>query len=178
MISEIENRPTIRDDERHKEMIRKNRLANELCDIVGELIQTGPIVNSFEVSPEDALMLGTLWFVYEAEAILHNEDRISLEIENARENGWDYLSMESNYRPDHIHEARLKNELAISLAARGDYRGVKALMMDRGWMYVRICGSEGKQDGLRLLQVADKIPDFANPFILPNPAWVDLDDLE
>lgn len=57
------------------DIIRKLDIANDALEAVGEIAS-----DVSEITEEDALTFGPMYIAYYAEAILHNEDRISIEI--------------------------------------------------------------------------------------------------
>ncbi len=155
----------------HGEICEKNHLACEAIFVVQEAV-----MDLGEIQEEDALVFGPLTVAYCTEAILHNEDRISIEIEVARMLGLDYLGKEERYSPRTIHEARMKGERALLDACGGNYRGIKAILATDVTLVSGLPDeSDHREAQRRFYKIVEVMPDFAEPFVLPNPAWMDFD---
>ena len=115
-------------------------------------------------TPEEAAFLAATLIAFECEMILNNEDRISLEQEADIQ-----LDGKLDYpdRTPYYHEGRLRLEAILSQAIiYGDYRSVKTTLAER------VYGSEIGNDYRKLVV---RIPDKAEPFVLPFPAHLTFD---
>lgn len=140
------------------DVVRKNELAVE---IFNELCQNLVTQDSF--TTEKAIDIGGRLVAYKAEAILHNEDRITLEYEGGEISK---KVLMKNYNLLWIHTERLEAEKVLSEALRGDFRALRTLLLY--WN-----NSRGRPEWRQKLnQLAMSIPDFWDPFILPPPAWM------
>ena len=148
------------------EICRKNRLANNAMEAAKQRI-----MSRGEITQQEAIFLGFIYLSYHTEALLHNEDRISIEIEAAIIAGDDPRPLEEGYNPQRIHEHRMELESALFDAAKGNYSGIKAILARDGQRTYRY----DKKFGAKLVQTADLIPEAGTPFIPPNPAWMDAD---
>lgn len=156
----------------HLDIIKKLYIANDATEIVAEVTS-----DLSEITEEDALTFGPMYVAYYSEAILHNEDRISIEIEAAAIMG-DHQTKERKergYNPKWLHDERMRFEKALFDAARGDYKGVKAVVAGQ-WSY------EGRPyqhpHAGAFMRIVEIMPDNAAPFTPPRPAWIDFNDLQ
>jgi len=145
------------------EICRKNRLALDAMEATERII-----MNRGEITQQEAIFLGSIYVSYHMEALLHNEDRIWIEIEAAITAGDDPMPIEEGYNPQWIREHRMELESTLFDAAKGNYSGIKAILARDGQRTYR----SDKKLGTRLVQMADLIPETGTPFIPPNPAWM------
>lgn len=142
----------------YEDIIRKNELAiglfNEICESI-------TLKESF--TDEEAIGLGGQLVAYWAEAVLHNEDRITLEYEAGI---IDRKVLMENYNLPALHARRLEVEKVLSESCRGDFKSMRTLLL--GWCesWVRL---EWRP---KLNQLAMSFPDYGPPFVLPPPAWM------
>ncbi len=151
----------------HPDIIRKLNIANDAGEAVGEAAS-----DLSEITEEDALTFGPMFIAYYAEAILHNEDRISIEIEAAGIMGDRQTKerKEKGYNPMRLHNERMKLERALFDAAKGDYRGIKIALFEQWY--------DGGHHAKAFMRMVEIMPDRADPFVPPRPAWMDFEELE
>ena len=140
------------------DVVHKNELAVEMFN---DLCQNLVTQDSF--TSEEAIDIGGRLVAYRAEAILHNEDRITLEYEGGEISE---KVLMKNYNLPWIHTERLEAEKTLSEALRGDFRALRTLLLY--WNNSR-ARPEWRP---KLNQLAMSIPDYGPPFILPPPAWM------
>ena len=140
------------------DVVRKNELAVEMFR---ELCQNLATQDSF--APNEAVDIGGRLVAYMAEAILHNEDRITLEYEDGTISERDLMK---NYNLPWIHTERLEAEKVLAEALKGDFRELRTLLLY--WNTYRVL-PEWRP---KLSQLAMSIPDHGPPFVLPMPAWL------
>lgn len=159
----------------HADIIRKLDIAKDAGEVVGEVASDLSVITE-----EDALTFGPMYIAYYAETILHNEDRISIEIEAAKITG-DFEGQrrkEKGYSPEWVHDGRMKLERALFDAAKGNYAGIKLALIEE-WQHELDNPYYGRGHyASAFMQFVEIMPDITAPFVPPRPAWMDFDDLE
>ena len=136
----------------HPDIIRKLDIANDAAEVVGEAAS-----DLLEITEGDALTFGPMFIAYYSEAILHNEDRISIEIEAAAIMG-DHQAKERKergYNPKWLHNERMKFERALFDAAKGDYRAIKIVLFEQ-WCD----GGYHTEAFMRIVEIIDNAAPF------------------
>lgn len=141
-------------------VLDKNEKANNKHQILrDELIAAG------ELTEEAARVLGCELLAYYCEAVLHNGDRITIEIEAAKlagiQSGW-----EEGTSHKKILSERFRAERALIPTAQGDYREVKKWYQEEA--------ERSACDSICTLysSISVKIPDFGANYTMPTPTWV------
>ncbi|MBI2012626.1 hypothetical protein HYS90_01720, partial [Candidatus Curtissbacteria bacterium] len=106
----------------YNNVIRKNELANGLFN---EICEGLTLKESF--TSEEAIVLGGQLVAYWAEAVLHNEDRVTLEYEAGI---IDEKVLMENYNLPWLHTRRLETEKVLSESCRGDFKSMRTLLLD------------------------------------------------
>lgn len=115
-----------------------------------------------EITPDNAVQLGGGYLVYRTDYYLYAQQ--VAEISEQQGNG---ASLAEVYKED-----RLEGEKAIAEAQRGDYRGVKGIILREGSASIKLAKThepEQLQIGLKLTEIAENIPDTGKPFSPPRP---------
>lgn len=138
----------------------RNVMANARADLIWQeiLVRDG-------LTEEEARILGCDFMAYHCEAILHNEDRMTIEVEAATLMGAQNIPWQNGEGYEWIHDERIMIEKALLSAVHGDYRLVK------DWFAREAVRYGESVNGSKYMYVSRQIPTSGQGYQMPYPAW-------